>query len=302
MRDADYFTELFWFTSVVELGSFSAAAEHMGVAKSSLGKRVRHLEERLGVQLLNRNNRKLVLTTIGEEIYRHALDMLTAAHAAQICASDTLERPGGLIRVAIPTILSEWLLKVLSQFKNENPDVRYEVHIADNLANTALRHLDLCLSVHPSPTDSAELVVRPIATLQQQLLASPQFIQNLDNVTHMTDLRNDQLLAWGANGNPYPWVVKKTTRIIKNPAIIAPDLYMLKEAAKAGIGVACLPLLACRQELESQALQPVCENAQPEPLQLNSLTPSFRGITLTTRCLIDAIRKASAETEDQEEV
>lgn len=274
----------------------------MGVAKSGLSKKVRHLEERLGVQLLNRNNRKLVVTTIGEEIYRHALDMLAAGHAAQISASNTQKKPGGLIRVAIPTILSNWLFDVMSQFQSKNPDVRYEVHIVDNAVNTALLHVDLCLSVHPSPIDSTDLVVRPLATLQQQLLASPSFIRRLNNVTQMADLRDQQLLVWGTYGAPKPWVTKNTTRIIKNPAVMAPDLYALKEAAKAGLGVACLPLLVCRNELDSRALMPVCENVLPEPLQLNSLTPSIRGITLTTRCFIEAIKETLTEAGNQKEV
>lgn len=125
MRDASFLTELYWYTCVVDLGSYSAAAEHAGVAKSSLSRRVVKLEERLGVQLLSRNTRGLTMTSAGEDIYRHALDMLASADAAQISAEENLGTCNGLLRIAIPSILSSWLIGILSGFQKDNPTVQY---------------------------------------------------------------------------------------------------------------------------------------------------------------------------------
>ena len=79
MTQTNLLSDLYWFICVVEAGSFSSAADKIGTAKSSLSRRVMQLEQRLGVQLLNRTSRQFTLTTIGEQIYGHALNMMAAA-------------------------------------------------------------------------------------------------------------------------------------------------------------------------------------------------------------------------------
>lgn len=291
MRDASFLTELYWYTCVVDLGSYSAAAEQAGVAKSSLSRRIVQLEERLGVQLLSRNTRKLCMTSAGEDIYRHALDMLAAAHSAQVSAEEILGKPSGLVRVAIPGILSECMLGVLKRFQHDNPGLRYELCLDDDI-NTAFRHFDLCLSLHPPPTDSAEIVVRPVVSIPQVIVANPSFAERSGQPMHLEQLADNQLLAQGTSLNPKPWILANGARTLTNPALISQNLKLLKDAAIAGTGAAYLPFQACKQELERQSLQIICAAEQTVPLQLHSLTPAFRGITLTTRKLMETIHDA----------
>ena len=292
MHDADFLTELCWFAAVVELGSYSTAAMEAGVATSSISRRIKQLEDRLGVQLLDRHTRKLTLTSIGEEIYQHAVSMQDAAQAAQVSAWAISDKPSGPIRIAIPTILSKWLLGVFSRFHKQYPDVRYEVHLDDNLHGLSHRHFDLCLSFRSAPSDSANLVARPVMKLQQGLYTSPEFAQNIQSM-RMEDLTDQHLLAWSNRRIIQPWTFQSTNRTITSPALVSSDLKVLKEAARAGLGIACLPTLACTDELEKQTLSHVFEDAKPEPLELISLTPSFRGITLATRYLTDFLRAES---------
>ncbi len=290
MRDASFLTELYWYTSVVDLGSYSAAAEQAGVAKSSLSRRVVQLEERLGVQLLSRNTRKLCMTSAGEDIYRHALDMLAAAQAAQVSAEEILGRPCGLVRVVIPGILTEWMLGVLTRFQYDNPNLRYELCLEEDISTTS-RHYDLCLSLRPPPTDSAEIVARPLVSFPQVIVASPKFAERSGELLYLKQLADSQLLAQGTSLNLQPWVLANSVRAINKPALVSTNLRTLKEAAIAGAGAAYLPLQACQQELERQSLQIICVAEQTVSMQLQSLTPAFRGITFTTRKLMEALRE-----------
>ena len=292
MQDASFLTELYWYTCVVDLGSYSAAAEHAGVAKSSLSRRVVKLEERLGVQLLSRNTRGLTMTSAGEDIYRHALDMLASAHAAQISAEENLGTCSGLVRIAIPGILSGWLIDILSGFQQANPGVRYELCLEEDHACSS-RHLDLWLSFRPPPDDSADVVVRPLVTLQRGIVASPYLAERLAENTRLKAIPDHQLLAYGASLNLQPWVLEESTRALQNPALISSNLQTLKDAAKAGLGAAYLPLLACRDELLNQSLQLICAAEHTTGIPLNLLTPSFRGITFKTRSLIEVIRESA---------
>ncbi len=292
MLDASFLSELYWYTCVVDLGSYSAAAEKAGVGKSSLSRRVVALEERLGVQLLSRNTRRLTMTSAGEDIYRHALNMLAEAHAAHISAEENRGTCSGLVRIAVPSILSDWLIGILSRFQKDNPNVRYELFIEEGLANPS-RHLDLCLSLLPPPEDSAELVVRKLVNLQRGIVISPTLAGRLGANSCLKSIPDNQLLAYGTSLNLQSWVLKDSTRTLQTPSLITTNLQALKDAAKAGLGAAYLPLAACQHELQSQSLQLVCTSEQTTAIHLNMLTPSFRGITFTTRSLIEVIRKSA---------
>ena len=290
MRDVSFLTELYWFTCVVDLGSYSAAAEQAGVAKSSLSRRGVQLEERLGVQLLSRSTRKVTMTSAGEDVYRHALDMLGSAQAAQLSALETLGAPTGLVRIAIPGVLSEWLIGLLSVFQRDYPSVRYELCLEEDIANTA-KYIDLHLSLRPPPNDSAEVVVHPLAVLPRVMVASPSLGMGSNPLTSLKALPDTQLLAYGTHLNIQPWALQDSLRTLKTPVFISSNLQTLKQAACAGLGVAYLPLIACQAEIANKTLQVVCISDLTLPIELNILMPSFCGITLTARRLIDAIRE-----------
>ncbi len=290
MRDVSFLTELYWFTCVVDLGSYSAAAEQAGVAKSSLSRRVVQLEERLGVQLLSRSTRKVNMTSAGEEVYRHALDMLSSAQAAQLGALESLSAPTGLIRIAIPGVLSEWLIGLFGVFQRDYPSVRYELCLEEDIASTA-KHIDLHLSLRPPPIDSAEVVVHPLVVLPRVMVASPSLCVGLTSKHNLKALPDTQLLAYGTHLSIQPWALQNGTRMLKTPAFISNNLQTLKQAACAGLGVAYLPLMACQSEIANKTLQVVCTSDLTLPVELNILTPSFRGITLTARRLIESIRE-----------
>lgn len=300
MRDAQYFTELYWYACVVDLGSYSAAAEQAGVSNSSLSRRIKQLEERLGVQLLNRNTRKLVMTSVGEEVYRHALAMLSAAHAAELVATDTLAQPAGLMRIAGPGILSDWLMDNLQSFKSRHPLVRYELYLEEDIDSSATQPLDLHLTLQPPPNDSSDLVVHPLGTLKQGLIANPHFIAKLKPITCVSQLVDQYALAYGTSLQPQPWQLQQSTHALTRPALASTNLQALRDAARAGIGVACLPLLACQDDLLRNTLAVISTDDPPAPLTLNALTPSFRGITPATRQLIESFQHSLAAANSEQ--
>ncbi|MBE7374046.1 LysR family transcriptional regulator [Pseudomonas lopnurensis] len=274
---------LYWFIQVVEAGSLSAAARRTGVGKSSLSRRLMQLERRLNVQLLNRNTRGFVLTTIGEQIYRHALDMLAAAEAAERYAQEASDSHTGLLRIVAPSILHRWLLNRLSAFTMAHPRVQFELSAADTCTELIPRRLDLSLSLE-SPRDSSEIVSRPLALLDNVIVGTPALVRNLKHPRSLSEIAEPILLSSSLKSRcaalPRP-----------GPPILSADsLLTLLEAARAGYGLACLPHFACIDDLHSGALQIACPDETVEPSMLYALTPSHRGITPAVRSLIQHIR------------
>jgi DNA-binding transcriptional LysR family regulator len=291
MTQTTLLSDLYRFICVVEAGSFSAAADKIGTAKSSLSRRVMHLEQILGVQLLNRTSRQFTLTTIGEQIYRHALNMMAAAEAATHSAQEALGSPSGIIRLAAPGILLDWLLGQQSTFRQIYPQVTYALVQADAQLELRTQRLDLSLSLGSAPLDSSEIVVRPLAQLRNVIVGTAALLEQLGNPKSITRLGDDALLASGCP-TPQAWQMDGWQRDLQNPALCADNLITVREAAKSGIGLACLPIHACRDELASGALALACPEDTPAPTTLYALTASHRSITQSTRCFLLALRSS----------
>lgn len=291
MMQGNLLSDLYWFTCVVEAGSFSAAADKIGTAKSSLSRRIMNLEQTLSVQLLNRTSRQLTLTTIGEQIYRHALNMMAAAEAATHSAQEALGSPNGLIRMAAPGILLDWILERQKAFRQLYPQVTYALLQADAQLELRTQRLDLSLSLGSAPLDSSEIVARPLAQLRNVIVGTPAVLEQLGNPRSLEQLDDDVLLGCGWP-TPQAWQINGGQRDLQHPALCTDNLPAVREAAISGIGLACLPLYACRSELASGALTLACPKDTPASTTLYALTSSHRNITQATRGFLLMLRSS----------
>lgn len=296
---ANILDQLYWFIHVVEAGSISAAAERAGIAKSSLSRRIIQLEKHLDVQLLNRNTRTFAMTTLGEQTYRHALDVLAAVEAVQASAQESRSTPSGLLRVAAPAILSDWLLGLFAGFQALHPKVGFALTVQDNLTELTSQRLDLALSLNDIPANSGEIVARPVAILANVIVGSPQLLERLGQPVYLDDVDAGALLASGLPHALQPWRLQDRQHLPQGGAFSTESLQMLREAAKAGLGLACLPLCSCVDELASGALRLTCTAETPMPTTLHALTPAYRGITQTVRSLIQYMRDDLADAQRQ---
>src|SRR3954470_17583294 len=98
------------FVRVVELESFTAAAETLGLPKSSVSRSVARLEEELGVRLLQRTTRKLTLTNAGPHYYARARVALEGLEEASAAITDQEKDPRGIVRVTAPVDLDVLVL------------------------------------------------------------------------------------------------------------------------------------------------------------------------------------------------
>ncbi|MET1078358.1 MAG: LysR substrate-binding domain-containing protein [Pseudomonas sp.] len=295
LTQANLLDQLYWYLHVVEAGSISAAAERTGIAKSSLSRRIIQLEKHLGVQLLSRTSRNFAMTTLGEQVYRHALDVLAVVDRVQASAQEARGAPGGLLRVAAPAILSDWLLGQFAGFQATHPKVSFALTTQDSVAELASQRLDLALSLNEIPTDSGELVARPVAELANVIVGSPRLLERLDDPRRLAEVPASALLAGGPPQALQPWRLHDRLYLPHGAAFTTENLQMLREAAKAGLGLACLPLCACLNELAAGTLRRACTAEAPLPATLYALTPAHRGITQTVRSLIQHLRDDLAD-------
>lgn len=282
--------DLYWYVRIIEAGGFSAAAEQAGVGKSSLSRRIAQLERQLNVQLLNRSARLCAMTTVGEHVYRHALDMISALDAALRAARESVEMPGGLLKLAVPSSLADWALKMMADFQQSHPQVQFALTLEDGQIDLAAQRLDLALTLDNIPNMSSSIVARPLAELEMAIVGTPTLLARLGHPTKLSAVAESALLTSGTPALPAPWNLATTARAIGNPALIVDSTQALLSAARAGLGLAYLTRHACSVYLATNELSPACQSETLRSATLYAITPPHKGITSTTRYLIDQIR------------
>ncbi len=284
--------DLYWYVQVVEAGSFSGAAERTGVATSSLSRRIAQLERSLHVQLLSRSTRLFSMTTLGEQVYRHAVEMVTAMEAALLSALESHDTPSGLIKLAAPSALADWSLETMADFQRHHPKVQFSLQLGDELPDLGAMRLDLALTLQTASSASSAIVSRPLAELEMIIVGTHALLRQLGHPQTLEGVEDGRLLTLGTNNLHQPWLLAEGIRTIFKPALIADSTQTLLKATRAGLGLACVPRFACSADLASGALQVACPRQALPPATLYALTPPHKGIIPTARQLIEHVRRA----------
>src|SRR5690606_19931049 len=145
--------------------------------------------------------------------------------------------------------ITHWLLGQQSAFHKQFPRVRFSLLQADALVELRPQRLDMSLSLDAAPKDSSEIVARPRAKRTDIIVGHPALLKRLGNPKTLAQVDDSALLATGLATAPQPWSLEHTQRELHNPVLCAEHLLTLREAAKVGLGLACLPLSACHEEL-----------------------------------------------------
>lgn len=134
------------FATVVEQGSFTGAAEVLGMPKSSVSQKISRLESRLGVRLLQRTTRRLSLTPQGEVYVAHCQELLALARSANLAMARLRAAPGGRVRITAPEATGTLLLgRILAEFRALYPEVVLELTLCDEQLDLVGEGYDLAL-------------------------------------------------------------------------------------------------------------------------------------------------------------
>jgi DNA-binding transcriptional LysR family regulator len=275
--------DMLLFAAVVRAGSFTAAARQLGVTKQTASERVAKLEAQLGVRLLERTTRRLRLTDAGAGYHERCAAIGAQIDDANLEVRRRQAEPIGLLRVSAPTLYGRrFLAPVIASFLERHPAVRIEVVLADRRVNLIDEGLDLAIRIG-GPGDAA-LVARKLGEGHVYYAASPSFLAR-HGAPNPTELRATRCIGirpfetWELDG--------VVTRI--EPVLVVNDLEVACEAAIAGVGVAQLPALVCRDAVASGRLQVLFG---PEPAlerAVYAVYPSRQYLPAKVRLFIDAL-------------
>jgi DNA-binding transcriptional LysR family regulator len=278
------------FVLVVSHGGFAAAARAHGTPKSSLSRRVRALEETLGVRLLDRSSRQFRVTGEGSDLFEQAAPTLSGLEDVEhALLSKGGGEPTGTLRIAAPTLFGHFFLgQLAARYYARYPKVQLEIVVGDRTFDVLGEGFDAAIRVN-SP-DASELVRRRFASCRMQLVAAPAVAARAGK---LSSREVNELPTVFFDNFPVapPWVFLDGHRKIK----VAPrsimrlsTLTMVRDAVLAGAGFSMLPDTLVGDDLANGSLVHVGD-LDGIAVDLSIVHPSRRLVSRRLRTFIDML-------------
>jgi DNA-binding transcriptional LysR family regulator len=278
------------FVCVVTHGGFAAAARANGIPKSSLSRRVRDLEEKLGVRLLDRTSRTFRLTNEGSDLFEQTGPTMSELNEVeQTIAAKGGGEPTGRLRIAAPTLFGSLFLgRLAARYHAAYPKVQLEIAAVDRPIDIVGEGFDAAIRVN-SP-DTNDLVRRRFACCRMQLVAAPAVA---DRTGKLSRRKPNELPTVFFDNFPVPppWTfVDGNRRFRVEPLSIMrlSTLTMVRDAVLEGAGFSMLPDTLVSEDIADGTLVRYGD-LDGVDVDLSIVHPSRRLVSRRLRTFIDTL-------------
>ena len=276
------------YLRVAELGSFAAVARQLDVARSVITRQVAALEAHLGVKLIARSTRSLMLTSAGSAYLERCREILNLVAAAEAGLADERQEPRGLIRLSVPLSFGlRHLSPLLMDFNVTYPDVVTEIDFTDRRVKLVDEGLDLAIRI-TRRLDPLE-VARRIGSSRLQALASPDYLRRHGEPKHPRELAEHECLIYlPAQHEGWPFLVNGATEIFTvRGRMRANNGDALLDAAMRGLGITAQPTFISAAAIEAGWVRPILTDYPMPELGIYALLPGNRYVPQRVRVLVD---------------
>ena len=297
----DRFDAMQAFVRVVEVGSFTKAAETLHMSKTTVTQLVQQLEARLRVKLLNRTTRKVNVTADGAVFYERAIRLLADLDDAETSLSGAQALPRGRLRVDVPSPLAALILiPALPAFYERYPDIQIDMGVSDRIVDMIDENVD-CVVRGGELTDQS-LIARRVGDLALGVFAAPSYLARLGTPAHPRELEDSQHrvvgFLWARTGKALPYAMHRQDEhlhIKGRYALAIDDGNAYLAAGLAGLGVLWLPTYMSRIHQAQGTLVPLFEDWRLESMPMYVAYPPNRHISAKLRVFIDWVVELMAQ-------
>lgn len=286
--------DLILFSQVVELGSFSKAAEQNALTNSVVSKRIARLEKALNVQLLYRTTRKQTLTEAGQALFHKAKQVALATQEATNAVAGFGESIQGHIKMSVPTISGELLLAdAVAEFCQMHPGLSVDMSLDNQFVDLVKDGYDLV--IRTGYLEDSSLIARYILDSHWIVCASPSYIKRYGRPETPEYLlhHNCLLYSYQTNGaNEWQFKGKDQNYTIKVSGSFSSDnASALRKAALGGRGIAYVPRCLVYHELRSGEIIDILPEQVGKVLGIYAVYPFTRQLPKKLKLLIEHIRQ-----------
>ena len=286
------------FVRVVERGGFAAAAEETGLTPSGVSKAVTRLEDRLGVKLLQRTTRRLMMTPEGETLLTRGREILAAIEATEAEVMAARGKPKGTIRVNTGTAYARHrLAPVLPTFRQMYPEIDLILSVADRRVDVIGEQIDV--AIRTGELQDSSLIARQLGVSERVIAASPDYIARHGEPKRASELADHTCLAVTGFARLSEWPLRidgKVTRVPVKPAVSCDNADVLAEMALAGLGIVRLGRFVIAEAIADGRLKPLLVDCHvSEPVPITALMPPGRQNLPRVRAFLDFLIEHAPE-------
>lgn len=296
MATMDRLDAMHLFVRVAELGSFSAAAQQMGVARSVVTRQIAALEAHLGVKLMARSTRRLTLTSGGTAYLEKCRVILNLVEAAETGVAEERLTPRGNIRISLPLSYGlKRLAPVLLDFSQRYPEVVLDMDYSDRRINLIEEGIDLSIRI-TRRLDAGD-VARKIGKSRMLVVASPDYLARHGRPLHPSELAHHVCLGYTYAGSSQVWqfmVDGVLESFHVRSRLNANNGDVLTEAAAQGLGITCQPDFIVDTFLAAGRVEAILADYPIPELGIYAMLPSNRHVPHRVRVLMDSLAERLA--------
>ena len=282
---------------IVDKGSFTAAAQELGMTKAMVSRRIAELEQRLGVRLLYRSPRQLTLTEEGEKYYRHCSKAVEALTEAELMLSASQQEVTGTLKMAVPIETGQLVVgRLVAKFLQAYPGLQVELELTNRVVDPISEGLDAVVRI--GDMSDSNLAARRLWSTGKLLCASSDYLARSSAIKRPEDLANHERVTVSSGFLASHWCFEldgKEVLVDPPSRFRVNNITCAREAAKAGLGLASIPAMLCQEELASGELVEVLPEWQQPKVSIYLLFPERQLMPRKLRAFIDFMVENGAE-------
>ncbi|ROZ71274.1 LysR family transcriptional regulator [Ramlibacter sp. WS9] len=283
---------LTYFVAVVETGSFTAAAERLGITKAVVSQQVARLESEFRTSLLVRTTRKVQPTESGQAFYLRCAMILREAEEAFDELAEGSTEPSGTLRLTAPFDYGVGVVvPVIAAFMQRYPACKVDAILSDQTLNIMTGNFELAIRVGWLPETG--LQARKIGTFRQVLVAAPGMAAKVAQITQPDDIAHLPFVANTALRDPLRWDFSLNTaerQVVNVHASIFLDATLaVRQAVFHGAGLSVLPDYAVAADIAAGRLIEVLPQWRLSTGGIHAVFPAARFRPMKVRAFVDLL-------------
>ncbi len=278
------------FATVVETGSFTAAAKKLGRSKSVVSRQITELEQQLNIPLINRSTRQLRLTDAGETFNDYCQQMLASAKQAEEAINVLRGVPSGVLTIgAQENFACSQLSAALPRFLKRYPNLKLHFQLSGKIVNLLEKGLDITVRI--GKLEDSNLIARLICKIDLLVCATPEYWNKYGRPKHPSELAHHNCLLYSLapTGNNWSFTSSEgePLNVQVSGNVETENGLFLRALALAHQGVIRTPSLFAEVELKNKRLEPVLTEYCIKDLAVYAVYPYSHHLSPSVRAFID---------------
>ncbi|MGO2287416.1 LysR family transcriptional regulator [Pseudomonas lundensis] len=267
------------FVTVVDLGSQSAAADHLDLSRPVVSRYLAELEAWVGARLLHRTTRKLSLTAAGNETLPRCRQMLELSEDMQAAVGSAGDTPRGLLRISVSTSFGQsQLAAAVTDYVRLNPGVTIDLQMLDRTVNLVDERIDL--AIRTSRELDPSLIARQLTVCRSVLCASPAYLREHPAPQQVDDLSQHNCLTHSYFG-------KSLWHFTCEGEELSVPVQGNISATLSGAGVSLLPSYQAGVHVQRGDLVRLLPDAEPRVMNIYAVYASRKHMPAALRSMLD---------------